>query len=182
MIDLEAIDRAVLVREPFCYAEVDHLLTGEQAGALRATFPHHQASRSTRASGSDKTYKVVNNILYSFEEPVAQGAAGKRAVVAVGQIGFDEALQHRERGVVREADGERGLCVCAGTQCLQHRGRVVERIEPLFEHDQVERAVPRAQRIQRLEGVPLACRVGAQVRVAQLGVAVAPRQHARRRG
>ena len=54
-------------------------------------------------------------------------------------------------------------------QFLQQRGRIVERIHTLFEHDQVERAVDSANRIDTVERAASSAR-----RPRWCGIAVAP--------
>ncbi|XYH97387.1 2OG-Fe(II) oxygenase [Sorangium sp. So ce1128] len=68
MIDLRAIREATLQRAPFRHALIRSLLSRDQVVALRRALPRENYSRSARASGSDKTYNVINNVIFPLEE------------------------------------------------------------------------------------------------------------------
>lgn len=68
MIDLEAMRATRLHSDPFPYAEVRDPLSPASVAALTESMPSEGCFRSTRHEGSDKTYRVINNVLFTLEE------------------------------------------------------------------------------------------------------------------
>lgn len=68
MINYHALQKATLINSPFKYSRIQHLLNEEDARQLRTSLPDENYYRSIRMNGSDKTYNVINNILFQLED------------------------------------------------------------------------------------------------------------------
>jgi SM-20-related protein len=67
MINYDAIRNSILIKKPFKYSCIHHLLNETDAHLLREKLPQSNFYRSVREMGSDKTYNVLNNILYNLD-------------------------------------------------------------------------------------------------------------------
>jgi Rps23 Pro-64 3,4-dihydroxylase Tpa1-like proline 4-hydroxylase len=68
MLNLNALSNSSLVDSPFKYSVINQVLLKDSVDALLLSFPQENYFRSTRNSGSDKTYNVVNNLLLKLGE------------------------------------------------------------------------------------------------------------------
>jgi Rps23 Pro-64 3,4-dihydroxylase Tpa1-like proline 4-hydroxylase len=72
MINLNALNHSILINKPFKYACINQFISEVNAEQLRSQLPEGHYYRSTRAGGSDKTYNVVNSILFNLEKQTTQ--------------------------------------------------------------------------------------------------------------
>ncbi len=72
MINYNAIDDSILINKPFKYSCINQLISEMDAKTLREQMPKDFFSRSIRDNGSDKTYNVLNNILFNLEQQATQ--------------------------------------------------------------------------------------------------------------
>lgn len=68
MIDFDAFGEASAVTVPFRHAEIRRPISEEDTRRLLGDMPANGFFRSSRSSGSDKTYRMINNVLFTFEE------------------------------------------------------------------------------------------------------------------
>lgn len=66
MLNINALTTATLKKSPFKYSTIYEFLPPSYADDLLKDLPSAGNYKSTRSSGSDKTYQVVNNILLAI--------------------------------------------------------------------------------------------------------------------
>ncbi|MCX6299814.1 MAG: hypothetical protein NTY72_12075, partial [Bacteroidetes bacterium] len=66
MLNINALTTATLKKSPFKYSTIYEFLPPSYANDLLKDLPSAGNYKSTRSSGSDKTYQVVNNILLAI--------------------------------------------------------------------------------------------------------------------
>lgn len=67
MINLEVINKAKLETSPFTHAEINNIIAKDVAKKLITELPNNNEKSSIRRWGSDKVYRVKNNIVYDLK-------------------------------------------------------------------------------------------------------------------
>jgi hypothetical protein len=67
LINVDKIYNSILVENPYKHAVINGLIDLQEINALITTMPTDTFNHVSRHDGSDKTYRVHNNIIYSLE-------------------------------------------------------------------------------------------------------------------